>query len=258
MYQRYPAGLNERTVKAGDDPVVACSSYVTWSDDDGVSWHAPRNITGTVKGPDIQSDASGPGVGIELTLGRHRGRLLFPFNEGRGGSWTTFSVYSDDAGATWRRGDPTPKGAGMQPNEVQFAELSDGTIYLNARNQAPTRRRLTSLSRDAGATWTKAQFDEGLEDPICEGSVIKLSSHSLAFSNPESEKSRVNGVLKVSSDDGRTWSKAATLKAGSFGYSCLVRLSGHRVGILYESVEDMPDGKEAYRILYEELETGWR
>lgn len=258
MYQRYPAGLNESTVKVGTEPSSACTSYITWSDDDGISWHAPRNITDSVKTPKIQSDASGPGVGIELMHGAHRGRLLFPFNEGSQGKWTTFSVYSDDSGRTWKRGDPTPKTPGIQPNEVQFAECQDGAIYLNARNQASTKRRLTALSRDGGATWSQAQFDQNLEDPICQGSVIRLSDRPnlLAFSNPESETGRVNGVLKISGDNGISWIKAATINPGSFGYSCLVRLNDQKVGVLFESVESNPEGKEGYRIIYEEVGIG--
>ena len=44
-------------------------------------------------------------------------------------------IYSDDHGATWKRGGTVAGGV----NECQVAELSDGTLLLNMRNQPPRR-----------------------------------------------------------------------------------------------------------------------
>ena len=72
-------------------------------------------------------------------------------------------VFSDDRGATWRCGEnvpgahlPDPKlGQRSQINEVQMAELNDGSVRLNSRQFAGAKVRKTSVSRDGGATWTK-------------------------------------------------------------------------------------------------------
>lgn len=255
MYQRYPSGLSERTVQAGYAPERTCGSFVTWSDDDGLTWNTPRDVTREIRPADVHTVASGPGVGIELDSGTHKGRLVFPFNQRIGNSWTAFAAYSDDGGETWRRGIPAPKEGGTQPNEAQMAELSDGKVMLNARNQAQAHYRLTALSADGGESWSEATLDPDLPDPVCMGSLIRVSKvpNLLAFCNPGNQKKRADGVIRLSRDDGRTWQTIAQ-EQGSFAYSCLVPLPRARIGVLYESVTPLPNGGEGYRILYKELE----
>ncbi len=255
MYQRYPAGLSEWSVKPGTDPTKTCRSFVVESADDGKTWSAPRELTEIVRPPQVLSVASGPGIGIELERGPRKGRLVFPFNEGTGGAWTVFAVYSDDGGKTWRRGTSAPKAPGTQPNEVQFAELADGSLLMNARNQASGKFRLGSMSRDGGETWDEAKPIPELPDPVCMGSIMRVSFKPdvLAFSNPDNTKVRENGVLRVSRDGGKTWVSAATITPGSFAYSSLCRLPGGKVAVLYETVEMLAGGGEGYRIRYAEF-----
>lgn len=254
MFQMYPKGIGEYTVQPGYDPAKTNQAFVSFSDDDGQSWSPPSDITRIVKRPEVKTIASGPGVGIELTRGKHRGRLIFPFNEREGSSWTTFAVYSDDKGKTWQRGSLAPKPEGTHPNEVQFAELADGSVLQNARNQASARQRLQSISRDGGVTWEPAALRPDLVDPVCMGSLIRVGFKPdlLAFSNPENAAGRSNGVLKLSRDGGMTWSRAAVIDPGSFAYSSLVALPKKRIGVLYEQVTKV-NGKDGYTILYREI-----
>lgn len=256
MIQKYPHGISERNATTGYDPAMTCSSYVCHSDDDGFTWSKLTDLTAVVRPGTIRTVASGPGVGIELERGLHRGRLVFPFNQGDRGEWTAFTVYSDDAGRSWRRGSPAPKAPGTQPNEVQVAELSDGRILLNARNQAKDRCRLLGISQDAGETWSTVEEEPLLPDPICMGSLVRLSyrPNLLAFSNPSSTAAREKGLLYLSRDDGKTWKVATSIDDGSFAYSCLVPLPRRKVGVLYESVSTIADGQEGYRLLYREID----
>jgi sialidase-1 len=256
MYQRYPHGLNERTTQPGFDPEKACRSFVITSKDDGKSWSSPVEITSIVKGPGIQSVASGPGIGIELTRGPHRGRLLFPFNEGANGAYSAFSVFSDDKGKTWKRGPSVEKAPETQPNEVQFAELTDGGVLMNARNQSKGRFRLSSVSRNGGENWDPITPELTLPDPVCQGSLLRFSYKPsiLVFSNPADAARRANGTMRISRDEGKTWSAGVQIAPGPFEYSCLCALPNGKVGILFESREFSAAGQEGYRIRYATLE----
>ena len=51
---------------------------VTSSGDDGRTWDKPRDITSAVKRTDWTWYATGPGNGIQLARGKHKGRLVIP------------------------------------------------------------------------------------------------------------------------------------------------------------------------------------
>ena len=93
--------------------------------------------------------------------------------------------------------------AAHDANEVQFAELADGTVLLNARNQGGASLRKTARSRDGGETWTPLAEDTALPDPACQASLLRIGS-VLLFSNPASTKARDTGTLRASLDDGAT------------------------------------------------------
>lgn len=255
MYQRYPVGFDERTAEPGADPDRACTSYVVRSDDDGRSWSVPVDITHAIKSPEARSIASGPGIGIEMRSAGHRGRLVFPFNEGANGHWRTFAVFSDDAGKTWQRGAPSPKEPGTEPNEVQFVELGTGDLMQNARNQAAARARLVGLSRDGGSTWDAPALDASLPDPVCQGSIVRLSAkpNLIAFCNAASTVRREHGTIRFSSDNGRTWPTQLEVEPGPFEYSCLCPLPGRRLGIIYESRTALGGSSGRYVIRYREI-----
>jgi sialidase-1 len=255
IYQRYPAGHNEGSVKPGISPESSCLTFLQYSDDEGETWSKPRDVSSILNMPEVRSVASGPGVGIELQRGSHKGRLLFPFNQRGPDGWTVFGFYSDDEGKTWQRGAPAPKEAGTQPNEVQCVELANGNVLMNARNQASGRFRLQGTSLDGGRTWTMMVPVPALVDPVCMGSILRVSftPDLLAFTNPSSTNKRENGGLRFSRDGGVTWSEPTILAPGSFAYSCLVLVEPNRLGLLYETVQWKGES-EIYIIRYREIE----
>ena len=52
--------------------------YLSRSEDDGQNWSPPKEITSAIKPADWNWYGTGPGNGIQLRHGPHRGRLIIP------------------------------------------------------------------------------------------------------------------------------------------------------------------------------------
>ena len=241
MYQRYAAAFDEGTVIPGYEGEGVCRSFVIHSDDEGLSWSSPLEVTRSVKHPTgATSSASGPGLGLELARGPHPGRILIPFNQGPRGHWQVYAAYSDDGGNTWACGETAPEPAYTGANEVQMVELADGRVFLNARNQAGSHQRRVAVSSDGARTWSPLADDAVLVEPRCQASLIRHAVSAdpamdlLLFSNPASASRRTNGTVRLSRDEGRTWSASRVIYPGSFAYSCLVSLDAKTIGCLFE------------------------
>ena len=212
--------------------------WVTRSEDDGKSWSAPREITASVKRPDWTWYATGPGVGIQLLQGPHRGRLVIPCDHAEAGTklYGSHTIFSDDRGATWQLGGSCPQ---TSTNECQVVELSDGRLMLNMRSADKSHKeRGVCFSADGGATWQDFRHEAALIEPICQASLIAMRRAGrhpvLLFSNPADTAARRNLTLRLSRDDGATWLLARTLTPGPSAYSCLAALPDGAIGCLYE------------------------
>ena len=227
--------------------------FVTGSNDDGLSWSAPREITGAVKHPDWTWYATGPGGGIQIEHGPHRGRLVIPCNHieaATGQSYQNYSnvFYSDDHGKRWQLGGRTP-----QPgvNECQVVELPGGRLLLNMRNYHDytkkvydsKRERQVSFSDDGGMTWTAPRPDPALIEPVCQGAIHRCcwaadgTPGVLLLSNPASRSERVNMTVRASFDEGDTWPVSHVIHPGPSGYSDLAVLANGEIACVFEAGE---------------------
>lgn len=206
--------------------------WVTHSDDDGLTWTKPVDITSQVKPASWTWYATGPGAGIQL----RGGRLVIACDHITDQPEGAYShvVFSDDHGQTWKLGGS----AGPKANESTVVQLTDGRLLLNMRTtDRELKRRITSLSRDQGASWSEPAVAEDLIDPICEGSMIRAGKGRqpvLLFVNPASAK-REHLTLKVSRDNGKTWQVGQVLHPGPAAYSSLGELPDKTIGVLYEA-----------------------
>ena len=228
------------------------------STDDGITWSEPVNITGQIKNPSWQLLLQGPGRGITMS----DGTLVFPAQFKAdigvkaldGGQYTCHStiVYSRDGGETWSIGT----GAKSNTTESQVAELSDGSLMLNMRDdrnrtdKSETNGRAVAITADLGETWTvHSSSNSLLPEPNCMASLIAAEvivdgqmRRVLFFSNPDNKSERTNMTVKASLDDGATWPEEYQMELfapAGYGYSCLTMVDDSHVGILYEGVKEL-------------------
>ncbi|MFN7543961.1 MAG: exo-alpha-sialidase [Acidobacteriota bacterium] len=229
------------------------------SDDDGRTFSAPVEITSTFD--QFQKDyawkvfATGPGHGIQL----RNGRLLVPV-------WLSTSetnphkpsvaatIYSDDHGKTWKRGDIAVPSQGevVDPSETVAVQLASGRVMLNARTISPRHRRVVLTSKDGATKWSAPRFQQELVEPICFGSLVRHSGKKLLFVNPDNllkaglegapgqSRDRRNLTIRLSEDDGETWKTQRVIDPGWTAYADLNTSPDGAIYVLYERGEPDP------------------
>jgi sialidase-1 len=224
---------NEGHIKARTSKYGGRKPYYSASTDDGKTWSKPKDMSAVVDKPSWGWYATGPGVGIQLSRGPYKGRLLIPANHSHGKkTYDAHSLYSDDGGKTWKMGSSVATGA----NESQVVELDDGTVVFNTRMQTNKKgKRGIAYSKDGGATWKGFEHDAQLNDPTCQASIVRFASKggALVFSNPATG-GRNGMTVRASLDGGKTWPHQKLIHKGSSAYSSLVVIDNEHVGLLFE------------------------
>ncbi len=242
--QNFPPNVHEAIVKSGYEGDKICRTYLRYSDNDGISWSDAKEITRSVKhNTNVTNYASGPGIGIQIKMGRYKDRIVMPFSPGPWNQMKAYVVFSDDLGETWRMSDPIDSNVHGQANESQVVELADGGLMINSRSYKGAPYRLKATSQDGGKTWSEFQYDYKLSCPGCQGSILRLNfpdemkKAALIFSNSAHKLKRMNGIIKISYDDGNSWQASSSVCKGFYGYSCLAALGLNEIGVLFERNE---------------------
>lgn len=242
------------------------SAYHMVSDDEGETFSAPRDISAAFLPFQKQYPwrvlGIGPGHGIQL----RNGRMLVPvwLSPGTGVDAAVGRVghrpnrcatlASDDHGETWRGGEMVPD-TFPNCNEAEAVELADGTVLLNMRNMdlgggAPEEeslRRAVTVSPDGLGDWSTPRRDPALLEPICFGSICRVSwpeegESRIVFANPHTLDRQMAGwacdrknlSVKLSRDECATWSANRVLEAGPSGYSDVAVLPDKTILCFYE------------------------
>lgn len=219
--------------------------YLCYSDDDGKTWSEPENMNETCRDTSWGWYATGPGFGIQMKNGPHKGRLVIPANHSyddpngtiRNGPYGYGShvLFSDDHGKTWEMSEPIKPGC----NESQVTELSDGTLEMNMRSYNDKYCRAISFSKDGGITWSEIEHDYQLVESKCQASILNYGQlngkqmHLLL--NPAVPVGRNHLTLKTSFDDCQSWSNDKLIYAGPSAYSCLTKLPDGKIGMFFEA-----------------------
>ena len=127
--------------------------WMSYSDDDGKNWSAPKDITYGIRKDWMHFLGTGPGTGIALHSGPHKGRLVIPVYTTNNvsylsGSQSSRVIYSDDNGETWQAGEAvndnrpvgnqtihssTMNNPGAQNTESTVVQLNNGDLKLFMR-----------------------------------------------------------------------------------------------------------------------------
>lgn len=218
-------------------------AYLRYSDDEGVTWSEPREITPvfetyrTRDNFDWQVIAMGPGHGIVLKGGRYIVPIWLSTSHSHRPSISS-TIYSDDKGETWQAGDVVTQNLpeSKNPSENVCVELADGRVMDNIRCESLARLRLVAYSPDGATRWTKPQADEHLFDPVCFASMARYSlpgdgnKNRILFCNPDSKSAgelgnkanmyfRRNVTVRLSYDEGQNWPVSKVVDPGDSGYS---------------------------------------
>ncbi len=224
----------------GLSPQYTAQLVMSRSSDDGRTWSEPVSVTPALKDSSWAFFFQGPGRGITTSDGTIVFAMQYTFFDG-GRTPHSGLIYSRDHGQTWHR----HAAAKDSVTEAQVAELSDGTLMLNMRDNRGGSRSVAT-TRDLGRTWTEHPTSrKALRESVCMASLIAvkadenvLGRHILLFSNPDTVRGRNHITIKASLDDGMTWKEVNQLlldEDEGWGYSCLSMIDAETVGILYES-----------------------
>lgn len=215
--------------------------FVLYSEDDGETWSTPIDIASSLN-PAWTHCFPGPGHGIVLERGEKKGRITIPGWHNASGV-SSHVVFSDDHGATWSFGGKT-----SLVDESTVVELADGRLMMNMRPwyrdpDLQTYRKV-SYSSDYGLTWSEGLYDTNLPCSSCQASILRYSwpdeeEGKILFMNPNSSKlwDRRDLTVRVSDDEGQSWSRSKLLHEGPAGYSDMALLPDGRVACVYEGGE---------------------
>lgn len=232
------------------------------SADGGLTWSEAVNITAETHRPnqpkinpayqfkeDWRAYANTPGHAFQFFSGKYKGRMYVAANHSAGNpqprsmDYKAHGFYTDDHGKTFHFSEVVNMPGG---NESTAADLGHNKLMMNSRNQeGSVRARIVAISSNGGQSWDTAYFDRTLIDPVNEGSLLRIGTKKgkavLAFCNAADIKRRDNLTLRISKDDGRTWTKNIVVdrspesSKGDFtAYSDIVKISKHKIGVLYE------------------------
>ena len=241
---------------------VANTSYLWMSySDDGKTWSAPQDITHGIRKEWMHFLGTGPGTGIALRTGPHKGRLVIPVYTTNNvshlrGSQSSRVIYSDDHGKTWHAGaavnDNRPVGnqtihssnmdnAGAQNTESTVVQLNNGDLKLFMRGL--TGDLQVATSKDGGATWEKeVKRYPQVKDVYVQMSAIHTMHEGkeyIVLSNAGGP-GRYNGLVhlaRVEENGELTWLKHNPIQSGKFAYNSLQDLGKGEYGLLYEHAD---------------------
>lgn len=246
--------------------------WLSYSDDDGLTWSCPKDITASVREPWMKFYGVGPGTGIALHTGANEGRLVIPTYSTNhptnlGTNQSSRVIYSDDHGESWQSGEAVNDGRRLedgstihsstinnreaQNTEATVVQLNNGQVKMFMRNLTGHVQMATSF--DGGQTWDETVVDFPTENDVyCQMSAIQTvqaGQEYVILTNADGPE-RFNGVArlaKVEADGQLVWLNKRDIQAGKFAYNAIQQIGKDEFGILYEHAEDP---QNEYQLVY--------
>ena len=230
QYQYYPGGSTA--------PAVNTSYYQMTSEDDGVTWTSPVDITSQLSNcnPDpgnMMCQSAGNKVQTET------GRLLWAAHDHAD---HVCVWYSDDGGDTYSTSSL------FAGNEVSMAVTGANRTQLLMNGRGTLfdwqPHRADYWSEDGGATWSDPVESPLLEDVTadgeadgCERSLVNVDD-VLYSAEPKGPK-RTHLFINCSTDYGVTWTNGRNINNGDdgAGYSDIVGLNNGKLLVVWENAD---------------------
>ena len=231
-YLRCKPDRNTDTARPGTDDV---QNLVRSSDDNGVTWSAPTDLTPIVRDmsdKQWRSSVVGPGGAIQ----DRKGRLVAAV--WKYAPWGVFAIYSEDHGRTWKRGQPVP-----------------GDRW-GRREPIGRVGRWSALDGLPAAEWPaplddyqQRRWPDLVRAPSRPGrypGVLRIERYTLKASGDDRNRilwtgpkgpGRTKLVIRVSYDEAGTFPNERPISEESAAYSDLAVLKDKTVGVLWEAQE---------------------
>ncbi|MEY8426203.1 discoidin domain-containing protein [Lachnospiraceae bacterium 46-15] len=229
-----------------------CYLWMTYSDDDGLTWELPKDLTPYVKADWMTFFGLGPGAGAQL----QSGRLIFTTycmdSNNRNNRFSSYNVYTDDHGKTWHRGaspndiseTQNSTNSTRELNESCIVELNNGHLIQFMKNA--TSEVAMAVSTTQGESWEEVTYAPGIKEPYCEMSALHYpkkildprdgqEKEAIIFSNPTG--GRDHGMVRiafVNEDDTLDWAYSKLIEDMRYLYSSLTYMNNGLIGLIYE------------------------
>lgn len=225
----------------GSTPTNPLRMYISRSNDNGMTWTEPEDITHQIYGAECDDPERkdwlggffGSGNGLLTSTGRIMFVVAMRENDSKE-AVCNHAVYSDDNGLTWKVSGRASVGG----DEAKVTELVDGRILMSIRHAG---YRWYNISDDGGVTWqpTTSEWTD-IYAPACNGDLIRYTSvnegddkNRLLHSVPVGD-SRKNVTVYVSYDEGETWKAGRCVVPYNSAYSSLCILPDNTIGLYVE------------------------
>lgn len=244
--------------------------HTSKSMDNGQTWSHPRDITSQIYGKGCPDASRANWYGAFAASGRalqlNDGRILFAvaarLTSDWGGRLSNYACYSDDGGETW---SVSENAADLNGDEAKLMELDNGDLVMSIRNRDKGTRKFC-ISKDRGATWGKSYLQADMNDPACNGDIIRYSSvkegadkNRILHSIPDDPAIRQNVSVLLSYDEGKTWPVKKTISPGLSAYSSMAILPDGTIGIIVEEGKwdaNLP-GEDGFKLWFMRFSLDW-
>ena len=228
FYLRSRPGRSTETSRPGTDDF---QTIARWSDNSGQAWSEPMDLTAVGRAMDDQAwraSVPGPGGAIQTLAGR----LIVPM-------WKTpfanFTIFSDDHGHSWQRGQSVPGKQGGDENQI--VELANGRLLMDIRQNSGSHRWLAE-SADGGQTWAEPRPGASVTPVMCaiERFLLKAAGddrNCIVWTGPQGPERR-RLVIRWSDDEAQTFPNERLISPDYAAYSDLTILKDKTIGVLWE------------------------